>query len=292
MQETKIDSLVSTTLGGDVSSAFSEHALNNVTDYLMTLGKNLVVALLIYIVGKFIIARLLHFVRKIMTKRNVEPSLRTFLDSLISICLYFVMAIAIISVLGIDTSSFVALFASAGLAVGMALSGTLQNFAGGVMVLIFKPYKVGDYIEAQGYSGTVKQIQIFNTIITTPDNQTIIIPNGGLATGSLKNYSTAPFRRVDINVEVAYGTNPDDVRNVLNKIIDGDSRILKDAGHEPAIPMTSMGASSIVFQFRVWCESANYWGIFFDSTEKIYRDLTAAGIEIPFQQVDVHVKQN
>jgi len=273
-----------------VAEYMGPEALKNITGYMTTLGKNIIVALIIYFVGKFIIEKVLKLVRKIMEKRNIDASLRTFLDSLISIVLYFVMAIAIISVLGIETSSFVALFASAGVAIGMALSGTLQNFAGGVMILIFKPYKVGDVIEAQGYCGGVKQIQIFNTVITTPDNQTIIIPNGGLATGSLKNYSTAAQRRVDINVEVAYGTKPEDVRAILNKIIDGDSRILKTTGFEPAIPMTTMSASSIVFQLRVWCESANYWGVLFDNTEKIYKDLTAAGIEIPFQQLDVHVK--
>lgn len=284
MQEVEIGSLLTKTL--------SEQAMENLANYAMSFGKNLSAAIVIYMAGKFIIDKVLTIARKMMLKRNVELSLRTFLDSLINITMHFVLAIAIISILGIETSSFVALFASAGVAIGMALSGTLQNFAGGVMILMFKPYKVGDYIEAQGYSGTVRQIQIFNTIICTPDNQTIIIPNGGLATGTLKNYSTAMFRRVDINVEVAYGTKPDDVRAVLNKIIEQDERIVKTEGYEPTTPMTSMGASSIVFQFRVWCESKHYWGVLFDNTEKIYKDLSDAGIEIPFQQVDVHIKQN
>ena len=193
------------------------------------------------------------------------------------------LAIAVIGILGIETSSFVALFASAGVAIGLALSGTLQNFAGGGMGLLFKPYKAGDVIEAQGYVGGVTQIQIFNTILCTPDNQTVIIPNGSLATGSLKNYSTQQFRRVDIPVEVAYGSQPDTVRDALNELINADTRILKDAGHEPTIPMTTMGSSSITFELRLWVESANYFAVKFDMTENVYKHFRAKGIEIPFQ---------
>lgn len=269
---------------------FNEDAMHKIMDYGMTLGKNILVALLIYIVGKFIIAKIIRLVRKLMQKKNVEPSLYSFLDSLVCICLYFVLIIAIIGVLGIETSSFVALFASAGVAIGMALSGTLQNFAGGVMILLFRPFRVGDFIEAQGYSGTVKQIQIFNTILTTVDNQTIIIPNGGLSTGSVKNYSTQPNRRVDINVSVAYGTEPEDVRKILFDICSKDSRILSSDGLEPSAPMTSMGDSSIVFQLRVWTASANYWGVMADTTEAVYKRLSEAGIEIPFQQISIHMK--
>lgn len=274
----------------ELSAIFGEKAVNNMTDYIMTFGKNIIVAIIVYFVGKFIIEKILKLARTMMNKRNLDPSLHSFIDSFISIGLYFVLGFVIVSILGIETTEFAALFAAVGMAVGMALSGTLQNFAGGVMILLFKPYKIGDVIEAQGYCGCVKQIQIFNTIICTPDNQTIIVPNGGLSTGSLKNYSTASQRRVDINVEVAYGTKPENVRAVLNKIIDNEPRILKTAGFEPAIPMTSMSASSIVFQFRVWVDSANYWGVLFDCTEKVYNDLSAAGIEIPFQQIDVHMR--
>lgn len=280
------------TIISEITKPIGEQALSNITNYATTLCKNLIAALIIYFVGKFIIDKIIDITRKIMIKRDIEPSLRTFLDSLISIGLYSVLIVAIISILGIETSSLVALFASAGVAIGMALSGTLQNFAGGVMILLFKQYKVGDYIEAQGNSGTVRQIFIFHTIITTPDNQTIIIPNGGLATGSLRNYSSAAFRRVDIPVEVAYGTKPEDVRAVLNKVIDSDTRILRDEQHQPALPMSNMAASSIIFQFRVWCASADYWAVRFDCTEKIYNELNAAGIEIPFQQIDIHMRGN
>ncbi|MBQ0104119.1 MAG: mechanosensitive ion channel [Prevotellaceae bacterium] len=274
----------------NMHEVLSENALKTMMSYCLTFGKNILAAIVIYLVGKFIISKIIKLVRKLMQKRTIEPSLYSFLDSLLSICLYFVLIIAIVGVLGIETSSFVALFASAGVAVGLALSGTLQNFAGGVMILLFRPFRVGDFIEAQGYSGTVKQIQIFSTVLTTVDNQTIIIPNGGLSTGSIKNYSTQPNRRVDINVEVAYGTNTEDVRKILFDICSKDSRILTADGLAPSAPMVSMGASSIVLQLRAWTESANYWGVMGDTTEAIYNRLTAAGIEIPFQQIDVHMK--
>ena len=272
------------------SELMSDKALDTLTQYCVTFGKNLLAAIVIYFVGRFIISKLTRLVRAVMQKKQIEPSLYSFLDSFLTICLHFVLVIAIVGALGIETSSFVALFASAGVAIGMALSGTLQNFAGGVKILLFRPFRVGDFIEAQGYSGTVNQIQIFSTILTTVDNQTIIIPNGGLATGSLKNYSKQPYRRVDIDVEVAYGSKPDVVRKVLLDICLKDSRIMTQDAMKPFIPMTSMGASAIVFQLRVWTESANYWGVKFDTTEKIYNRLAEEGIEIPFQQIDVHMR--
>ena len=272
------------------SELMSDKALETMMQYCVTFGKNLLAAIVIYFVGRFIISKLTRLVRAVMQKKQIEPSLYSFLDSFLTICLHFVLVIAIVGVLGIETSSFVALFASAGVAIGMALSGTLQNFAGGVMILLFRPFRVGDFIEAQGYSGTVNQIQIFSTILTTVDNQTIIIPNGGLATGSLKNYSKQPYRRVDIDVEVAYGSKPDVVRKVLLDICLKDSRIMTQDAMKPFIPMTSMGSSAISFQVRVWTESANYWGVKFDTTEKIYNRLAEEGIEIPFQQIDVHMR--
>ena len=272
------------------SELMSDKALETMMQYCVTFGKNLLAAIVIYFVGRFIISKLTRLVRAVMQKKQIEPSLYSFVDSFLTICLHFVLIIAIVGVLGIETSSFVALFASAGVAIGMALSGTLQNFAGGVMILLFRPFRVGDFIEAQGYSGTVNQIQIFSTILTTVDNQTIIIPNGGLATGSLKNYSKQPYRRVDIDVEVAYGSKPEAVRKVLLDICSKDSRIMTQDAMKPFIPMTSMGSSAISFQVRVWTESANYWGVKFDTTEKIYNRLAEEGIEIPFQQIDVHMR--
>ena len=193
---------------------FSKIAMNDVIGYITQFGKNVILAIIVYFVGRFIIKYTVKALRAVTQKRQVEASLTSFLNSLVSISLNVILAIIIIGILGIDTSSFLAVFASAGIAVGMALSGTLQNFAGGVLILILKPYKVGDYIEAQGFAGTVREIQIFNTVMATLDNQTIIIPNGPLATGSLKNSTKAPTRRVDIDVDVAYGADPDEVRKV------------------------------------------------------------------------------
>ena len=269
---------------------FSDIAFQDLIGYAIAFGKNILTAILVFVIGRFIIKYILKGITKLMRKRSVEASLQSFTTSATYITLNLILAIIIISILGIDTTTFVGLLAGAGMAIGMALSGTLQNFAGGVMLLLFKPYKVGHFIEAQGYAGTVKEIQIFNTILTTVDNQTIIIPNGGLSTGTLKNYSNQPNRRVDINVEVAYGTKPADVRNVLKKITDADERIHKIGELAPTSPMTEMSASSIVFQLRVWTASENYWGVMGDTTEAIYNELTAAGIEIPFQQIDVHMR--
>lgn len=269
---------------------FSKITLADVMEYLVQFGKNVVVALIVYFVGRFIIKYAIKALRKVTQKRQVEASLTSFLNSLVSISLNLLLAIIIIGILGIDTSSFLAVFASAGIAVGMALSGTLQNFAGGVLILMLKPYKVGDYIEAQGFGGTVREIQIFNTVLTTPDNQIVIIPNGPLATGSLKNSTKATTRRVDINVEVAYGTDPDEVRRVLHQLIEADERVIKKAEQAPTLPMTAMSTSSIIFQMRLWAAATDYWTVKFDMTEKVYKALREAGIEIPFPQMDVHIK--
>lgn len=264
--------------------------LNLLVNYAITFGKNIITAIIVYIIGRFIIKYAVKAMRAITQKRKFEASLSSFVNSLVSISLNILLGIIIIGILGIDTSSFLAVFASAGIAVGMALSGTLQNFAGGVLILILRPYKVGDYIEAQGFAGTVKEIQIFSTILGTADNQIIIIPNGPLATGCMKNSTAAAMRRVDLEVEVAYGTSTEEVRKVLQNIIDADMRILKDDAYAPAIPMTAMSSSSIVFQMRMWTKAQDYWNVKFDTTEKVYNTLTEAGIEIPFPQMDVHIK--
>ncbi len=269
---------------------FSKIALNDVIGYIVQFGKNVLLAIIVYFVGRLLIKYTMKALRTLTQKRKMEASLTSFLISLVSISLNVFLAIIIVGILGIDTSSFLAVFASAGIAVGMALSGTLQNFAGGVLILLLKPYKVGDFIEAQGFAGTVREIQIFSTILGTPDNQTVIIPNGPLATGSLKNSTKAPTRRVDIDVEVAYGTAPDAVRKVLMDIITADERIMQSGVFAPFIPMTSMGSSSLTFQMRIWVKAPDFWNVKFETTEKIYRQLGEAGIEIPFQQMDVHIK--
>lgn len=263
--------------------------ISKMIDLGISLGSKLLIALVIFIIGRWLVKRILRLTCTIMQKRQVEASLYSFVRSLVGITLNFVLLITIISVLGIETSSFIALFASAGVAIGMALSGTLQNFAGGVMILLFKPFKVGDTIEAQGQSGKVKEIQIFNTLITTPDNKLIIIPNGGLSTGIMKNYSKEPTRRVDWEFGIGYGDSYDKAKAVINKLLASDSRILQD----PAwfIALTSLGESSVNIVVRAWVNAPDYWDVYFNLNEKVYKTFAEEGLNIPFPQLDVHLHQ-
>lgn len=202
-------------------------ALDKLGNTMVDFAFKLVVAIVVFYIGRFIIKKLYRFTKRVMTARGTEASLSTFLLSLLKITLYFILIVTVIGILGLETSSFLALFASAGVAVGMALSGTLQNFAGGVLILLLKPYRVGDFIEAQGYTGTVKAIQIFNTIINTPDNKAIVIPNGGLSTGSINNYSLEDYRRVDWTIGLTYDTDYAKARQVILAMLDSDHRVVK-----------------------------------------------------------------
>lgn len=251
---------------------------------------HLVVAVLVFYAGRFLIRKIYNLVSRLMTKRHVDASIMTFVLSGVQIVLYFLLLIIVVGILGLETSSFIALFASAGVAIGMALSGMLQNFAGGVLILFLKPYKVGDYIEAQGFAGTVKAIKMFNTEITTPDNKTIIIPNGPLFTGSINNYSFQPRRRVDWPVGVAYGTDFDHAKAVLLSILEANPNIIKD---DPTAPMVvylkERADSSVVLSLRGWVLEENYWPTFYAVNEQIYKLLPENGIEFPFPQLDVHM---
>lgn len=204
-----------------------DQLINTMVDKTFHFAISLAVAIFVFYLGKFIIRKLYNFVAGIMIKRSIDRSLSTFILSLVRIVLYFILIVTAIGIIGIDTSSFIAIFASAGLAVGMALSGTLQNFAGGVLILLLKPYRIGDYIEAQGFSGTVTEIQIFHTIICTADNKSIIIPNGGLSTGSINNWSREDYRRVEWNIGISYGDNIETARRLVLDMFAADSRIVK-----------------------------------------------------------------
>lgn len=204
-----------------------EDAISSIANGIVQFSFKLLIAILVFYIGKFIIKKIYDVVFKVMVNNKVEASLTTFVLSVIRIVLYFILIVTVIGILGIETSSFLALFASAGVAIGMALSGTLQNFAGGVLILLLKPYKVGDYIEAQGYAGTVKEIQIFHTLINTVDNKSIIIPNGGLSTGSINNYSKEDYRRVDWTIGLSYGTDYKAAAAVLMEMVTSDPRVVK-----------------------------------------------------------------
>lgn len=275
---------------------FNESAIQNLSGYAVNLCKNLLAALVIYIIGKWLIRKVNSIVSKLMRKKHVEASLQTFLESIVNVSLWILLVIAVISVLGVETSSFVALFTGAGMAIGMAMSGTLGNFAGGVMILLFKPYKVGDFISAQGYDGIVKEIQIFNTILVTTDNQTIIIPNGSLSTGSLKNFSTQKYRRVDLSYSFAYGTDYEVVREAIEKIQKACPQIIQEpiAG-EPVIGpwqgLASLGDSGVTIATRSWCASADYWTVAGYMNHEVYQQLRNSGFMFPFNKLDVTVKQ-
>ena len=261
--------------------------IDSATDLALLYGPKLIGAIVVWIIGSWIIKVLLSALNKIMAKSNVDNSLRPFLNSLTGMVLKVMLGITVLGMLGIEMTSFVAILAAAGLAVGMALSGTLQNFAGGVMILLFKPFKVGDFIDAQGHAGSVKEIQIFNTILKTGDNKTIILPNGGLSTGSMTNYSTEPKRRVDWTIGIAYGDDIDKARAVIKSMCDADARILKDP--EVVIVVSALADSSVNFTVRAWVEAADYWGVFFDMNENVYKTFATEGLSIPFPQMDVHL---
>lgn len=267
----------------------SEEILETIKEIILTYGPKLIGAIVVFIVGLWVVKILTKSFGKILDKRNVDVSLKPFLKSIIGVLLKVMLVISVLGMLGIEMTSFIAILGAAGLAIGMALSGTLQNFAGGVMILIFKPYKVGDYITAQGESGTVKEIQIFNTILTTPDNVTIIIPNGQLSNSSMKNYSTQELRRVDWKIGIGYGDDADKAKQVLRTMVEADERVLKD----PAvfIALSELGDSSVNFAVRAWVQASDYWAVFFDINEKVYKTFDDEGLNIPFPQMDVHVHQ-
>lgn len=254
---------------------------------LVIWGPKLIGAILALIIGLYVASMIAGGVDRMMDKKQLDPSLRPFLKSLVGTLLKVLVVVSVLGMVGIQMTSFIAILGAAGLAVGMALSGTLQNFAGGVMILTFKPFKAGDYIEAQGYSGTVNAIQIFNTILKTPDNKTIIIPNGGLSTSSMINYSTEPTRRVDWSFGIAYGDDIDKAKEVLTGLLTADERVLQDP--EPFVQLGELADSSVNFTVRAWVNSADYWAVHFSMLENVYRKFAEAGLNIPFPQMDVHL---
>ena len=249
----------------------------------------IVIAFVIYLVGKQLIKWIVRLMDKAFTRHKVEASLRNFLRSLVKALLMVMLVLAIVQTLGVNTSSFLALFASAGLAVGMALSGTLQNFAGGVILLLLRPYKVGDYIESQGQSGTVESIDLFSTCLKTPDNQTIYVPNNAIATSIIDNYSQSETRRVDWVISISYGDDVDVARREILAMLEADSRILKNSA--PVVLVKTLNSSSVDLVIRAWVANADYWGVYFDMNEKMYKELPSKGVNFPFPQLDVNIKK-
>ena len=255
--------------------------------FVMEYGPKLLSAIAVLVIGLWVVKIISKVFRTLLKKSSVDTSLEGFLVSLVSILLKIMVYISALGMLGIEMTSFIAILGAAGLAVGMALSGTLQNFAGGVMILLFKPFKVGDFIEAQGYMGSVKQIQIFVTILTTPDNKTILIPNGPLSNGSMTNFSAQDTRRVDLTYGIAYGDDLDKAYEVLQRLIDEDERILRDP--EPFMALSELADSSVNIVVRLWVNPADYWGVHFRMNEQVYKTFDKEGLSIPFPQRDVHI---
>lgn len=270
------------------NTPFSEWFPELIRTYVVPLGIKIILALVVLILGRWLIKLIKNALTRMMARRNADPTLNAFLMSLVSVLLTFFLILAIIGILGINTTSLVALLASAGLAIGMALSGTLQNFAGGVMIMLFRPFKVGDFISAQGYEGFVSEIQIFSTFLKTTDNKVVILPNGALSTGTMTVFSKLETRRVDWSFSISYGDDFDKAKTVLRRLCNEDKRILKSP--EPFIELMKLNSSSVDLTVRAWVNSADYWGVYFSMNERVYKTFAQEGLNIPFPQMDVHMK--
>ena len=273
-------------LSANITSQLQE-LVSRLIESGVTLGERVLAALVIFIVGKYIIKWINRLFAKVLENRKVEAGVQTFLRSMVNILMIIMLALAVIGRLGIELTGFAALLASAGVAVGMALSGNLQNLAGGLIILVFRPYKVGDYIESgTGASGTVQEIQIFHTVLVTPDNKVVYAPNGVMSNALCTNYSHKEERRVDFTFSFEYGEDFEKVRAVLLKVIAADSRILTTP--EPFIELGAMADSSVNVTVRVWVKAADYWNVFFSMNKEVYATFNKEGINIPYPQMVVH----
>jgi small conductance mechanosensitive channel len=250
-------------------------------------GSQLLLALLTLAVGWWIIGRLIAGLHRVMQKRNVEPTLHGFVCSLAGIALKVLLLVSVAGMVGIETTSFIAVLGAAGLAVGLALQGSLANFAGGALILFLRPFRAGEYIEAQGVAGTVDSIQIFNTVLKTPDNKTVIVPNGSLSNGNIINYSRQATRRVDVNIGIDYGDDVKQARSILLGLAAADSRVLKDP--EAVVWLVSLGDNSVNLSLRMWAKTEDFWGVFWDIQEQAKEAFDAQGITIPFPQRTLHM---
>lgn len=264
-----------------------ENYSDKAIELFMTYGPKLALAIITLIIGLWIIGSVVGVTRKGLEKSKTDKTLVPFICSLLSWTLKVLLFISVASMIGIATTSFVAVLGAAGLAIGLALQGSLANFAGGVLILIFKPYGVDDLVEAQGHLGVVKEVQIFNTILLTPNNRRVIIPNGAMSNGSIINYSAEGLLRVDLVIGISYEADVPKAKSVLLNMLEENSRVLKDPA--PQVAVSALADSSVNLVVRPWCKSADYWAVYFDATEKAKEVLDANGISIPFPQRDVHI---
>lgn len=266
-----------------------EKYIESIQALVIAYGARVVLAIVVLLVGLWLIGKVVKTMGNVMVKRNADPSLIPFLLSITGVLLKVMLVVSVVGMIGVETTSFIAVLGAAGLAIGMALSGTLQNFAGGVIILILKPFKVGHFIDAQGHSGTVHEIQIFNTILKTPDNKTVILPNGALSSGSMTNFSAESTRRVDFTFSISYSDDIDQAKGILNRLLSEDSRVLPQPA--PVVAVTELANSSVSIIVRPWVNSSDYWVFFWDMQEKVKKAFDAEGVSIPFPQMDVHVQK-
>ena len=267
-------------------NAFWTQLLHNA----ITFGIKVVIALIVYIIGAWLIKRVKKLLLRIFERRDTERTLASFVSSLVSISMTVLLIIITVSTLGVDTTSLAALLAAGGMAIGMAMSGTVQNFAGGIMLLVFKPFKVGDFITAQGFSGTVTDVSIVSTKIVSTDNHIVVIPNGTLSNGNIDNYSTNPLRRVDLEISVAYGADADRCIETILDIVHGDKRIIDaqtPGAADPFVALSSLNASDITCVVRVWVHTPDYWNVRFDLNKSLYTQLPQQGFEFAYPHMDV-----
>ena len=268
-------------------------ALQNLGKQAVQFGLKVLAALVIYIIGAWIIKRVKRSLQRMFARKQTDKAMASFISSLVSIVLTVILVIITVSTLGVNTSSLAALLAAGGMAIGLALSGTLQNFAGGLMIMAFKPFKAGDYIEALGFAGTVTEVTIVGTHLTTIDNRKVILPNGALSGGNIVNYSSFPLRRIDATVSVEYGTPAEACKQKLTEIVREDPRFLDSStpgAADPVIAIQKLDTSSVNFLIRAWVRTTDYWGALFDLNERVYTELPQAGIHFPFPQMDVHIR--
>lgn len=263
-----------------------DQVINQLISWSLDAGKHILIAAVVYFIGHYLIKLLNYLLAGFLERRKVEVSVQTFVKSFVGILLQVLLIITVVSALGVNTTSFAALLASFGVAIGMALSGNLQNFAGGIVILFLKPYKVGDWVEAQGTAGSVQSIQIFHTVLMTADGKLIYVPNGSMSSGTITNYTLTPTRRAEWVIGIEYGSDVAKARQAVLDIIKADSRILDTP--EPVIWLNELNNSSVDLTIRCWTNNDDYWNVMFETREKIYNSFNELGIGFPFPQITVH----
>ena len=279
----KMEQVAQTLTSGNVRW---DQVVSQLVTWSLDAGRHILIALVMYVVGHYLIKLLNYLLARFLERRKVEISVQTFTKSFVSILLQVLLIVTVVSALGVNTTSFAALLASFGVAIGMALSGNLQNFAGGIVILFLKPYKVGDWIEAQGMAGTVQSIQIFHTVLQTADGKIIHVPNGAMSSGTITNYTLTPTRRADWTIGIEYGEDVEKARKVVLEILTSDSRVLTDPA--PVVLLGELNSSSVDMTIRCWTSNADYWNVMFETREKIYNRFNEQGIGFPFPQVTIH----